>query len=206
MNVDNVLARARSQIDLPTTYRMGGGKITPVGSDCRDESKSADCSAYIIWVLRLRKWHHDDIWFMEELNDGWYSTDGMFLDAKSSFGFFQELAFPLPGSIIVYPAHSGRMGLPPPPGPRVGHVGIVTDVSRRQNARAGRRGELEGVAFVPTVARKVVHCSAGNFRGWGDAIRETDATVWERRRSTIFAWPSSVRPAVPTNLRVEKKD
>ena len=201
MNVVNVLARARSQIGLPTTYRMGGGKITPVGSDCRDESKSADCSAFICWVLGFRKWQAESIWYMNELNDGWYSTDGMWLDARRSFGFFEELAFPLPGAIVVYPAHRGRMGLPSTPGPKVGHVGIVTEVSRRPNTRAGRAGLLDDVEYVPTAAKKVVHCSGGNFRGWGDAIRETDAAVWKRRRSTIYAWPSSVRPDVPVNLR-----
>ena len=202
MDVKDALERGRSQVELGTKYRLGGGKTIPRGSTCQDEDKGCDCSAFVCWVLRLPKWQNDEIWYLDKLNDGWLNTDGMWLDAKRSFGFFSELAFPLPGAIVVYPAHRGRMGLPSTPGPRIGHVGIVTAVSRRTNARAGRRGELEGVAFVPTVAKQVVHCSGGNFRGWGDAIRETDATVWERRRSTIFAWPSSIVPAVPSSLRV----
>ena len=200
MEVNDAMERARSQLGLETKYRLGGGKTKPRGSTCRDEDHGCDCSAFVCWVLRFPKWQNDEIWYLDELNDGWLNTDGMWLDAKRSFGFFAELAFPLPGAIVVYPAHRGRLGLPSTPGPRVGHVGIVTSVSRR-NARAGRRGELEGVDFVPTTAKQVVHCSAGNFRGWGDAIRETDATVWNRRRSTIYAWPSSIRPTVPTNLR-----
>ena len=203
MEVKDAIERAKGQVGLETKYRLGGGKTRPVGSNCRDEDDGCDCSAFVCWVLRLPKWQNDEIWYLDELNDGWLNTDGMWLDSKRSFGFFEELVFPLPGSIVVYPAHRDRMGLPSAPGPKVGHVGIVTEVSRRQNTRAGRAGFLDGVEFVPTTAKKVVHCSGGNFRGWGDAIRETDATVWNRRRSTIYSWPSSIRPEVPPNLRAE---
>ncbi len=201
MEVKDAIERARSQIEIGTKYRLGGGKTRPLGATCQDEDRGCDCSAFVCWALKLPKWQNDEVWYLDELNDGWLNTDGMWLDAKRSFGFFELIDFPLPGSIVVYPAHKSKMGLPTPPGPKVGHVGIVTEVGKRNKTRAGREGVLEGVAFMPTEAKKVVHCSGGNFRGWGDAIRETDATVWTRRRSTIFAWPSSVRPEVPTNLR-----
>ena len=201
MEVKDEVERARGQLDLGTKYRLGGGKTKPRGTTCQDEDNGCDCSAFVCWVLRLPKWQDDEIWYLNELNDGWLNTDGMWLDAKRSFGFFEELDFPLPGALVVYPAHRGKMGLPSTPGPKIGHVGIVTEVSRRQNTRAGRRGSLDDVEFVPTDVKQVVHCSAGNFRGWGDAIKETDAAVFDRKRSTIYAWPSSVRPAIPVNLR-----
>jgi len=204
MEVDDAIERAQSQVGIGTKYRLGGGKTRPNGSTCRDEDGGCDCSAFICWVLRLPKWQNDEIWYLDELNDGWLNTDGMWLDAKRSFGFFEELDFPLPGSIVVYPAHRGVLGLPSTAGPNVGHVGIVTEVTFKNNSRVTAGGILDGVGFVPTLAKKVVHCSSGNFRGWGDAIQETDTTVWDRRRSTIYAWPSSIQPHVPQALRARK--
>ena len=206
MELKEAVDRARSQIGIGTKYRLGGGKTRPNGSNCQDEDKGCDCSAFVCWVLRLPKWQRNEIWYLSELNDGWLNTDGMWLDAKRSFGFFHQIAYPLPGSIIVFPSHKGVMGLPEQPGPKVGHVGIVTNVTRHQNARAGRHGTLESLAYFPTIPTQVVHCSSGNFRGWGDAIVETDATVWNRRRSTIYAWPSSIRPDVPGLLRMNGED
>jgi hypothetical protein len=49
-----------------------------------------------------------------------------------------------------------------------GHVGIVTEV---------REGKVT----------KVIHCSSGNFRRHGDAIKETPPTVFQVP-DAIFVW------------------
>jgi hypothetical protein len=82
-------------------------------------------------------------------------------DARKDTGFFQRLAAPKPGCIIVFPG---------PPLRKIGHVGIVTEVDD-----------------LGTTATKVLHCSSGNYRKFGDAIRETPPTVFQKP-DTIFAW------------------
>ncbi len=49
-----------------------------------------------------------------------------------------------------------------------GHVGIVTNVGNGK-------------------VRKVIHCSSGNFRKYGDAIRETPPTVFQVP-DAVFVW------------------
>lgn len=200
MNVQELTARARSQLGLATVYRLGGGKTTPWGNDCRDEERSCDCSAFATWVYKLPKFQASEIWYLLELNGGWLNTDGMWLDAQRPFGFFERLEAPLPGALIVYPAHRGA-ALPEPPGPKVGHCGIVLSVSRKTTGRdKDTPWEWDRRRIARTIPETVIHCSAGNDRGWGDAIRETDANVFNRRSSTIFAWASSVKPAIPSDL------
>lgn len=182
MTVDELLERARSQIGLGTVYRMGGGKIVPFGADCRDELGGCDCSAFVCWALRIRKYQGGEFWWLAELNDGWLNTDGIWLDARGdgmmpkpasplTTGNFTQISEPSPGCIVVYPAeHIARV-----PGSKAGHAGIVTqvqDVTRWQ----------------------VIHCSLGNYRLSRDAIQETDPEVFLRNRSTLFAWPASVKP------------
>ena len=58
-------------------------------------------------------------------------------------------------------------------GPRDGHVGVVTETSGG-------------------VATRVVHCSGGNYRATGDAVRETDAAVFERVAYSRYAWCATV--------------
>lgn len=180
MTSGELLERALSQLGLGTHYRMGGGKTTPTGRDCRDDAGGCDCSAYVCWCFRLPKFQAAEMAWLEELNGGWLNSDGIWTDARgqggafgpATSGFFTEVDEAEPGAVVVYPAKwvSGVDG------PKVGHVGIVTGV-------AGDR------------SYDVVHCSAGNWRGGSDAIMETDSFVFEKQAATIFAWASSVKHA-----------
>ena len=60
----------------------------------------------------------------------------------------RPLAEAMPGDLLVFPDHAGRQG----------HIGIVTDCANQQPTR-------------------VAHCSSGNFRQTGDAIRATAPAV-----------------------------
>lgn len=164
MTVLELLARARSQVGCRTVYRLGGGLIVPKGESVQDAHRSADCSAYVCWVLGLEKYQPG--WaFLRRLNGGWYNTTGIWADARYGAGWFSADVEPQPGAVIVYPAASA-VGKP---GPRIGHVGIVTDV------RAGK-------------VTKVLHCSSGAYRSTGDAIRETGPEVFDRVPYTMLAW------------------
>jgi hypothetical protein len=66
--------------------------------------------------------------------------------------------------VVVFPASRRPDGKSTP-----GHIGVVV--------RAG-----------PSGVEAVLHCSAGNFKATGDAIRETDDTVFRNRVGLIYAW------------------
>lgn len=100
----------------------------------------------------------------QRFNGGWINTDAMVHDASQATGFFSRLAEPVVGALIVYP----RIGK------TVGHVGIVTKVAGGAVSR-------------------VIHCSSGNFRNFGDAIRETPPTVFQRPQA-ILAWYEGLTP------------
>lgn len=182
MTVDELLERARSQIGLGTLYRFGGGKIIPSGMDCRDELNGCDCSAFICWALKVRKYQGNEFWWLAALNGGWMNTDGIWIDARGdgdrpkpsgplTTGCFTEIHEPRPGCVAVYPA-SWVSKLP---GPDVGHIGIVTEAQDRNHW-------------------KVVHCSNYNYQTYRDAIRETGPESFLNRKALLFAWPASVKP------------
>jgi LysM repeat protein len=92
-----------------------------------------------------------DIPYYKAKAGGWIYTDSIEADIKSPSGIFERLDLPELGCIVVYGA-----------GDRIGHVGLVSEVSG---------GKM----------KKVIHCSSGNSRKYGNkAIQETAATVFNR--------------------------
>jgi hypothetical protein len=100
-------------------------------------------------------------------NGGWINTDAIVHDANRQTGFFIQLPAPKVGSLVVFPSRR--------PTRKVGHVGIVTQINS-----AGK-------------ILKVLHCSSGNFRSSGDAIKETPPTVFQQS-DTILAWYEGIQP------------
>lgn len=160
MRRSEIVDKARSAIGHGTLYRLGAG-APPLAPHPWDETGACDCSGFVCWVLGLSR-YQPLLTFLKPLNGGWLSTDGMVCDALNPTGYFEPVAgAPLPGDLVVYPAAwyakkiaraEKRYGK----GPRIGHVGIITE-------------ELES---------RVVHCSSGNFRQHNDAIYETDLSVF----------------------------
>jgi hypothetical protein len=82
---------------------------------------------------------------------GWIFTDSMVADVESSTGIFDRLSSPESGCMVVYGA-----------GNKIGHVGIVSEVAN---------GAM----------KKVIHCSSGNHRSFGErSIQETTPAVFNR--------------------------
>ncbi len=171
MTVAEVITRARSQIGIQTTYRLGGGTRNVTAQTCQDSFKTCDCSAFVRWVLGIPPHDDDPAELLKGINGGWYNTDGMWWDARRLLGqgIFDECE-PAPGALVIYPA---RWVSQEATAPQVGHVGIVSQMFNRD-------------------PNKVIHCSAANFRNYGDAIWETGLGPWTRIKSTLYAWPKSV--------------
>lgn len=162
MRVEELLKRARSQIGRKTIYRLGSGGMCPGADRPTGDDGACDCSGFVCWALRLcRNTNHP---FYMKQTGGWINTNAMAADIKATAGFFEKLSKAKPGCIVVYPG-----GIP---GHKIGHVGIVASVS------GGRPGT-------------VIHCSSGNFRTHGDAIRETGPEVFDTPHS-LFGWYSGL--------------
>jgi hypothetical protein len=178
MKIDELLERARSQSGLKIKYAMGGGSIRAARHTCADNSGSCDCSSFVCWSLGVDK--QGDYPYLvppggtPDPGGEWYGTDNIYNDAVHiNVGLFQKVDGPRPGCVVVYPT-TWKNGKASPPG----HVGIATAV------------DSQGAV------RQVIHCSSCNFKSFGDAVQETDDTVFRGR--PIYAWCARIEPTMKT--------
>ena len=158
MKVVDLLSRARAASGRKIKYKLGAGGMNPAQPLPANINHECDCSGYVCWALGIsRKTEHP---LYLQFNGGWINTDAMVHDGRKASGYFEPLAKPKVGALIVYGKN---------PKASVGHVGIVTALDA-----AG------GVS-------KVIHCSSGNHK-LGDAIQETAPTVFLKQPSTIYLW------------------
>ncbi len=163
MTVDELIARARSQIGLKIRYALGGGSVS--SDSCRDEHGGCDCSGFVLWCLGWPRRDATAAWLKHATN-GWLNTDAIWYDAAEGPGQYVTPCDRAPGALIVYPA----AWMSKQPGPKVGHIGILTAPDR------------------------VIHCSSGNQRRGGDAIAETETAVFDRVSSARTVRPRGVTP------------
>lgn len=155
MKASEVVARARGVINKGCRYGLGKGGMFPERTYPWDDEHLLDCSGFTSWVLgRSRK--NSSPRYMD-FNGGWFETTAMFKDATEWRDYFFEVpsAEARPGDLLLYgdrQSSDGKSSM------RQGHVGIVSEVDE---------GPL-----------KVVHCSRGNQRKFGDAIAETGIQWW----------------------------
>lgn len=121
--------------------------------------KACSCSRFIAWALDTPVVVNLPLY--RRWNGGWFETTAIYRDAKSELGLFTEVPSGecQPGDLLVWPDSVGKQG----------HVGMVTAVADGH----------------PT---KVVHCSRGNWRRTGDAVRETDTTAFAAHQAIVARW------------------
>lgn len=154
MTRSEVLARARSAIGQGCVYALGKGGMHPASPTPWPSglpNLGCDCSGFVAWCLGVSRMLSKDHPHYEF--GGWFETTAVFRDARSPFGFVNEVLWTLakPGDILVWGDANGHQG----------HIGIVSQV--------GTDG--------PTHA---IHCSSGNWKRAGDAVQETDVGVFAR--------------------------
>jgi cell wall-associated NlpC family hydrolase len=160
LTLNEALARARSMVGKKTKYKLGSGGILPGATSPVNVNGECDCSGFISWALGMsRKTDHPTY---VQFNGGWINTDAIVQDADHDTGFFSRINLPRVGALVVYPARkkSGKT--------IVGHVGIIDSVAANG-------------------AIRVIHCSSTNSKK-GDAIQETDDTVFKANPKSIYAW------------------
>jgi cell wall-associated NlpC family hydrolase len=189
MTPQQLIARARSAIGLPTLYWLGQGGYDPSsptpGStytvrEMIDETDS-DKQGMLMKIARdtgypESRWRETikacdcsgfTNWVVQIVRGGpalsWIDTGAMYRFGGRVPQYFEQQSQPSIGSLVVYPA--GRRGA------AYGHVGVVTEVSNGQVAR-------------------VVHCSSTNFLAPPyDSIAETGPDVFLRHRPVRYLRP-----------------
>jgi cell wall-associated NlpC family hydrolase len=156
-----LLARARRTLRQGTTYRLGAG-APPHSPTPADDYGACDCSGFVLWAFGVSRYQPNFQFLQHELGHCWLNTDGIVCDARHPTGYFSVAARPHPSDIIIYPGNYyakliGWQGK----GPRIGHVGIVTETNP------------DGTPS------QIIHCSSGNMKTHGDAIAETTPDVFQ---------------------------
>ena len=116
----DTLARARSAVDKPVTYKLGQpGRVIPPKATTAPLPKLCDCSGFAFWCLNRER-------FTKKRNgiEVWFDTSGIHGDARLTQMFFEPCA-PESGCLIVWPDGNGKEG----------HVGIVSEVVDGKVAR-----------------------------------------------------------------------
>src|SRR4051812_19763310 len=101
MQVQDLLARARSAIGTGVKYRLGAGGMNPGARSPADGQMECDCSGFVCWALGLARETRDP--FYIHANGGWINTDAIVLDGHDGKGIFTALPQPRVGCLIVYP-------------------------------------------------------------------------------------------------------
>jgi cell wall-associated NlpC family hydrolase len=154
----DVIARATSAADTETPY-VSPGKSPPLqAARWPDSWTGIDCSGFVAWCFRMSRRVTHPLYV--KTNGGWFETTALHRDGMDVSGLFRPLERARPGSLLVYPDRDGKDG----------HVGLVMEA------------DGPGIAGV----RAIVHCSAGNHRRTGRAIRTTDATPWVARNDSLI--------------------
>lgn len=166
MDVRTLVARAMSGLGKKTKYASPGTMPAFAASEWPSGAAN-DCSGFVSWCLRFSESRKVDHPLYRMVNGGYFETTGIHADGLHTTGYFTAIADPVPGSLLVYPDYKDSAGKR-----RDGHIGIVLEA----------RGA--GIAG----ARKVIHCSSGNFRRTGDAIQVTGPQVWVKHTSSIIVW------------------
>lgn len=155
------IARARSMVGRQIVYKLGAGGMKPDAETPANGAGECDCSGFVSWGLGISRFVRGVPWYDAQHNGEWLNTDAIVRDAKSHYGFFDEIDKPEVGCLIVFPKSKAS--------PSAGHVGIVSSVT-------------------PDGDLRVIHCSSGNYARFGHAIEETGANVFMRPDlGTIFA-------------------
>lgn len=148
---ETVVARALSAVDTATEYALEK-KIQPkrTAEYWPEAGMRTDCSSFVAWCLRMSAKVNHPLYV--KVNGGWLETTAVYQDGLHKTGYFSEVEHARPGSLLVFGDHAGKHG----------HMGIVVE------------SDGPGIGGV----RSVVHCSSGNFKQHGRAIRQTDAAIW----------------------------
>lgn len=167
------IARARSALGRGVPYKS---PAPPFDARSADPPMSGlDCGTFVRWAAKP-----------DPRNEHAWDTTGIVRDATGAKQFFERIALPRPGCLIVYPDYNAVPEVTHPRSRHDGHVGIVTEI---------------GVADSGPTATRVIHCSrlvegmraALTSDAGPDSILE-DGPLWFPVFKPIYAWCHEITP------------
>jgi cell wall-associated NlpC family hydrolase len=172
IEVDDSLARARRALGLQVRYALGRGGRDPAAATPADSRGRCDCSGFTAWCHGLDRLQlvpagggRADRWVdldgdgdLDPAAESWLGTGGIMEDATGPRRFYERIARPELGSLLVYAVGGGRA---------FGHVGIIT---------GGLPAEWDASSKAVWDRLRVTHCAGAHK--WPRAVQETSAAPW----------------------------
>lgn len=163
------VTRALSMRGQKIAYVLGaGGKdpdaVTPATTITKNKLQrtGCDCMGFVAWCLGFARFQRNYPYY-----GGWINTDSMLgrwngTSYTPAIGWFNLVEKPEAGDLLVYPGIDlDRDGVRD----RVGHVALITNASNYD-------GTYKSLS--------VIHCSSSHYKKTGDAIGESDGSLWDR--------------------------
>lgn len=178
-NRERAVDRAQRIAAMPSRYVLGAGGRSPnavTPFTVRDGVLGCDCVGFTSWCLGHDRYQPKTF----PHYDGWINTDSLMSDARDTCTWYEPIARPEPGDVVVFPSiHRNGARV------RMGHIGLVTDVPDDfpddfRFTQADRRSWLAHVT--------VIDCAgAASRRANGHAVAETTAAASWDKPDAMFA-------------------
>jgi len=170
MNASEFIARARKALNKGVPYNQRNRTFDPRTN--APPGGGLDCGTFVRWAVMPDP-------PMNQSREPAWDTTSIFADATGAQEFFQKIAVPRPGCLIVYPDYKAVAQVTRDETKHDGHVAIVTETGTV---------EIDTPTGIKTFfgATRVIHCSrvieglrAELVPGAGrDSIAETNALVF----------------------------
>lgn len=161
--------------DKDNCYGLGRGGRNPKAERPYDSKGRVDCSGFVTWVLGFDRLQIDtdcgDMGDQISQHEVWYSTDGIYDDARGVagqhmnwFGIAPATAV-LPGDVLVYPDYVLN-GVN-----KQGHTGVIVEVL--PGFKRGKAGWHEHL--------RVAHATPSHRLKYGNVVAVTNAKAWAKK-------------------------
>jgi hypothetical protein len=170
--------RARAAATKPATYKLGAGGRSPTAPTphtIRDGVLGSDCVGFTSWCLGHDRYQPKTF----SLYDGWINTDSLMADARGKREWYEPIARPVPGDVVVYPS-TYKDGVRQ----RIGHIGLVSFVPDGMPADVYALPAAERRSWLQRVL--VIDCAGAAARR-PYAIKEAPAAPTWDKPDAMFA-------------------
>lgn len=171
-NRTRAVARARRIAAKPSLYVLGAGGRSPTTSTpftVRDGKLGADCVGFTSWCLGHDRFQPGTF----KTYGGWINTDSLLTDANGEQTWYEPIARPEPGDVVVFPSlrKDGKMT-------RMGHIALVVEVPAAMPADVYALPAVERRKWLGQV--RVIDCAASSGRKPYAVSETTAAASWDK--------------------------
>lgn len=155
-------------------YILGAGGRNPQAEKpftSKNGAEGSDCIGFVLWCLGLDRLQPDYPFY-----EGWINTDSMLMDVDGDQKYFEEVDFPFPGCVVVYPSiwKDGKMI-------RMGHIGLVVEAPKTWPTHEQWKHFTPKERLVWMKQVTIIDCAAAATRRLtGRAVGKRTAEIWAK--------------------------